>query len=73
MTKLQREQVRQQTITKERKRIMIAMLPAFDDFNKAGQGMIQSKIFTETGTKIIENVGYMKSVLMDIPKYKEEV
>lgn len=50
----------------ERKRISKAMQPAFDDFNAAAQTMIQSVDIRleRTGTEIIENIGYMKSILL---------
>ena len=73
MTKLQREQIINKAIKGERERIMKAMMPAFDDFDKAGQTMIQSKIFVKAGTEIIENIGYMKSVLMDVPSLSKNL
>lgn len=41
------------------------MQPAFDDFTKAAQTMIKSEVLKRTGTEILENVGYMKSILLD--------
>ena len=54
----------------ERKRIAKAMQPAFDDFTKAGKLLIQTKGFKDSGNEVIENIGYMKSILVDIDSLK---
>lgn len=49
-----------------RKELRQKMKPAFDDFRKAAQTMIKSGKLVRTGTEILENVGYMESVLTSI-------
>src|SRR6185312_10174772 len=43
-------------VKEERERIEKALQPALDDFNAAGQQMIETSVLKRTGTEMIENV-----------------
>lgn len=47
--------------------IKAKLQPAFDDFNEAGQILIE-KGYKNSGTEMIENIGFMKSVLVSYQK-----